>query len=98
MLRVTGRRSAGGGPAPKQRGGVDLLLPVTLFVVADEMLSKKIKNGISWSKQTTGCLWILRVTWASPGRGRVARQKGWGVSGSRLFAAILGCLVQIAYR
>ena len=101
MLRVTGRRPAGGGPAPKQRGGVDLLLPVTLFVVADEMLSKKnkkIKNGISLSKQTTGCLWILRVTWASPGRGRVARQKGWGVPGSRLFAVILGCLVQIAYR
>jgi len=27
-----------------QDGGVDLLLPVTLFVVADEMLSKKNKK------------------------------------------------------
>jgi hypothetical protein len=43
MLRVTSRRPAG-GPAPKQRGVVDLLLPVTLFVVADEMVSKKIKK------------------------------------------------------
>ena len=58
-----GRR---GWPALEQWGGVDLLLPVTLFVEADEMLSKKIKikNGISWSKQMTGCLSVLRETWA----------------------------------
>ena len=38
MLRIQAAGAAGGGPRLEQWGGVDLLLPVTLFVVADEML------------------------------------------------------------
>ena len=68
MLRVTGRRPAGGGPAPKQRGGVDLLLPVTLFVVADEMLSKNKNKKWNFVEQTNDRVPMdvagdLGVTW-----------------------------------
>src|SRR5271170_4068796 len=61
-----GRR---GWPALEQWGGVDLLLPVTLFVEADEMLSKKIKNK-KWNfvEQTIDRVPMdLRLTWAVPG-------------------------------
>ena len=76
-----GRR---GWPALEQWGGVDLLLVVTLFVEADEMLSEKIKNK-KWNfvEQTNDRMPMdvagdLGVTW----RGRVAWQTGWGVSHS----------------
>src|SRR5271170_7705711 len=50
-----------------QDGGVDLLLPVTLFVVADEMLSKKIKKR-NFVEQTKGRVPVdVAGTWAVPG-------------------------------
>ena len=56
MLRIQAAGTAGGGPAARKRGGVDLLLPVTLFSwrMKCYQKNKKIKNGISWSKQMTG--------------------------------------------
>ena len=53
---------------------MDLLLPVTLFVVEDEMLSKKIQNK-KWNFEERTNDRVLRVTWAVPGGSRVARQR-----------------------
>jgi len=58
---VTGdwRPARRGWSRPQTAGGVDLLLPVTLVVVADEMLSKKIKKW-NFVEQTNDR--VLRVT------------------------------------